>query len=267
MLRALNELHGYGIEATDGLIGHVAEVYFDDQRWAIRYLVVKTGSWLHTREVLLSPISLGEPHWETRTLTARLTKDKVQHSPSIDLHKPVSRQEEGRFNEYYGWSPYWSGNNLWARWGVPMMMATPLRPERGNHVVDQGGDPHLRSSREVTGYHLRATDTKIGHVVDFIIDDESWAIRYVVVDTSSWGVGHKVLIAPEWIEAVHADTRIVDLLLPRDAIKNSPKWDPDVPITRAYEDDLVAHYRRARSWSNDPRSNEAPIEPRPHREA
>ncbi|MEO8841082.1 MAG: PRC-barrel domain-containing protein [Kofleriaceae bacterium] len=263
MLRALNDLHGYAIEATDGPIGHVAEVYFDDEKWTVRYLVVKTGSWLDTREVLLSPISLGEPHWETRTLTVRLTKDKIEHSPSIDLHEPVSRQQEARFNDYYGWSSYWGGHGLWARWGTPMMMAMPPPPEDRNRVLDQGQDPHLRSSREIKGYHLHATDAKIGHVADFIIDDATWAIRYLVADTSNWGMGHDVLIAPDWIEAVHADTRIVDVLVPRDFIKSSPKWNPDVPITREYEDDLLAHYRQRQAWSRNPRSNETPIEDRP----
>ncbi|MEO6775903.1 MAG: PRC-barrel domain-containing protein [Kofleriaceae bacterium] len=266
MLRALHDLHGYAIEATDGPIGHVAEVYFDDEQWTIRYLVVKTGSWLDTREVLLSPISLGEPRWETRTLTARLTKDKVRHSPSIDLHEPVSRQQEARFNAYYGWSPYWGGNGLWARWGTPMMMAAPPRPEDRPHVLAHDDDPHLRSSHEVTGYHLHATDAKIGHVVDFIVDDATWAIRYLVVDTSNWGFGHKVLIAPDWIEAVHADTRIVDLLVPRDVIMESPPWNPEVPITREYEDGLLAHYRQRQVLSWGPRSKETPIRSRPHHE-
>lgn len=265
MLRALNDLHGYAIEATDGLIGHVEEVYFDDEKWTIRYFVVKPGNWLDDREVLLSPISLGEPHWQDRTLTVRLTKDKVKNSPSIDLHKPVSRKHETQFNDYYGWSSYWGGTGLWARWGAPMMMAAPPRLEDRDPALDEDGDPHLRSSREVNGYHFHATDAKIGHVEDFIIDDETWAIRYLVVNTSNWGLGRKVLIAPQWIDSVREAERIVELLVPRDVIKNSPKWDPDAPITREYEDALREHYRLRQTWSKDPRSNESPFEPHHHR--
>lgn len=264
MLRALNDLHGYAIEATDGPIGHVVDAYFDDDQWTVRYLVVKTGGWLDAREVLLSPISLGEPHWETRTLSARLTKEKIKHGPPIDLHKPVSRQQEARFNDYYGWSSYWGSTGLWARWGVPMMMETPPRPEDSNRVIAENEDPHLRSTNEITGYHLVATDSKIGHVADFIVDDATWALRYLVVDTSNWGLGRKVLISPDWVKAVHANQRTVEVLVPRDVIKDSPKWNIDVPITREYEDDLLAHYRQRQAWSRDPRSNETPIEPRPH---
>lgn len=266
MLHELRDLHGDAIEATDGQIGHVVEVYFDDKQWAIRYLVVKTGSWLDTRDVLLSPISLGEQHWEQHTLSANLTKDKVKNCPSIEVHKPVSRQQEVSYNEYFGWKSYWGGNGLWASWETPMLMATPTRATNSDPVIDPG-DPHLRSSREITGYHLQATDTTVGHIADFIIDDETWAIRYLVVDTSNWGFGHDVLIAPEWIKGLHAETRTVEVLVPRDVITDSPRWNPDVPITRAYEDGLRTHYRDRQARSRDPQFLETPISPRPHRGA
>lgn len=264
MLHALKDLHGYAIESTDGEIGHVAEAYFDDQQWTIRYIVVKTGSWLDTREVLLSPIALGEQHWDKHVLKANLTRAKVEHSPSIDIHKPVSRQQETKYNAYFGWSPYWGGADLWSRYGIPLMMATPPSPDDRNQVLEADDDPHLRSSREITGYHVHGTDANIGHIADFIFDDESWAIRYLVVNTSNWGFGHDVLIAPEWIKAVHEDTSIVDVLVPRGVIADSPIWDPSVPVSRAYEDGLRAHYGVRQARSLDPRSREVPIAPRPH---
>ena len=258
MLRALSDLKGYAIEASDGLIGHVEQVYFDDEKWAIRYLVVRAGTWFDTREVLLSPISLGETHWETRTLTVRLTKDKVKHSPPIELHKPVSQQED-QYNDYYGWSSYWGNVGLWARWGTPVMMATPPHPDDRNHLLRASGDRHLRSSAEVAGYHLHAIDDPIGHVEDFIIDDETWAIRYVVVNTSNWGLGRKVLIAPDWVVAVHADDESVDLLMTADVVKRSPTWEPGEPITPDYEAALADYYRQRRAWANQPGSNELPM--------
>lgn len=238
MLRRLNELNGYTIEATDGRIGAIEQAYFDDDKWTVRYLVVRTGAWLDSREILLSPMSLGESHWETRTLNVRLTKDMVKHSPSIDLREPLSRPQESQLNDYYGWSSYW-----------------------GN-VIRQDGDPQLRSSSEVVGYHLHALDHKIGHVEDFIIDDQTWAIRYLVIDTSNWGMGKKVLIALEWIGSIRANHRLVDLRVSKDAIRASPKWEPDEAITPTYEASLRDYYRRRQAWSNDPRSNETPFEPR-----
>ena len=264
MLRAVSDLKGHAIEATDGLIGHIDEVYFDDEKWTIRYFVVNTGSWLDARRVLLSPIALGRPRWGARTLTAQLTREKVRNSPSINLDKPVSRQQEGQFNDYYGWSSYWGGTGLWARWGVPMMMAMPPHPDDRNHVVREGGDPHLRSSGEVIGYHLHATDGKFGHVEDFIVDDESWAIRYMVVDTSNWWFGRKVLISPEWIGSVRWPERLVELAVTKDVVKSSPKWNSDEPITAEYEAALVDHYRDRRNASAGPPPSDPEAEQHAH---
>lgn len=261
MLRALSELNGYAIEASDGLIGHIEQVYMDDDKWVIRYFVVKTGGWLDTREVLLSPISLGELHAKARTLSVRLTKDKVKNGPSIDLHKPVSRQQEVQFNDYYGWSPYWGGLGLWSRWGLPTMMAMPPHPNDHHQVMRQAGDHHLRSSREVVGYHLHAIDDQVGHVDDFIIDDETWAIRYMVVNTSNWGFGGKVLLAPDWIASVRADERIVEVLVTRDAITHCPEWDAGMPITGAYEARLLEYYRQRQAWLKDPHASAAVATP------
>jgi len=70
-------------------------------------------------------------------------------------------------------------------------------------------DPHLRSTRQVTGYHIHATDGELGHVEDFIVDDENWAVRFLVVDTRNWLPGKKVLLSPQWIERVEwADSSV-----------------------------------------------------------
>lgn len=46
MLKNIQSLQGHKLSANDGEIGHVADFLFDDQTWAIRYLVANTGSWL-----------------------------------------------------------------------------------------------------------------------------------------------------------------------------------------------------------------------------
>ena len=263
MLRTLNELRGFQLEATDGTIGRVTGAYFDDHEWSVRYLVVDTGSWLHAREVLISPTSLGVADGRTRTLAARLTRKQVEDSPSVDLDKPVSRQQEGEVVGHYGWPAYWS-MGLWESRIPAMMEATREHPDKPAPSRNDG-DPHLRSGREVIGYHLHATDDTLGHVEDLIIDDESWTVRYLAVDTSSWWFGGHVLISPRWIRAVRWPERMVDLSVPRDVIKHSPTWNPTYPITQAYEDDLLDYYRLRQAWSVDRRSNEAheaPLEPR-----
>ena len=74
------------------------DFYFDDQSWAVRYVVADTGSWLSGRQVLLSPHSFGNFHQAGKILTVNLTRKQIESSPVIESHKPVSRQYE---EEYY----------------------------------------------------------------------------------------------------------------------------------------------------------------------
>lgn len=115
MLRPVKDLKGYALLATDGPIGHVVDVLVDDRHWAVRYLVVDTGTWLSGRRVLISPMSLGRPDWALQQLPVSLTKDRVEHSPDVDTQKPVSRQHEEEQLSYYGYPVYWEGPACGAR--------------------------------------------------------------------------------------------------------------------------------------------------------
>ena len=215
MLRTVRELQGCSIQATDGAIGRIDELLFDDEKWVIRYLVVDTGKWLPGRRVLLSPISVSRTDWASQVVELRLTRERIRNSPDIYSDKPVSRQQEATLHGYYGYGPYWGGAGLWgpaifpgALAGTGSTVPPPGDPEiampkspRGQRH-DSEGDPHLRSTKEVIGYHVQATDDEIGHVDDFIIEDESWAIRYLVVDTSNWPGGRSVLLSPAWVRQV-----------------------------------------------------------------
>ena len=77
--------------------------------------------------------------------------------------------------------------------------AIQRKNEEARAEREEANDVHLRSANKVTGYRIGATDGDIGHVEDFIIDDETWEIRYMVVDTQNWWPGKKVLVAPQWI--------------------------------------------------------------------
>ena len=209
MLRSVKDLRGYAIGASDGDIGQVDDLYFDDESWVLRYLAVDTGTSLPGRRVLISPISLGHPDWMVQRLPVALTRERVQHSPDIDTQKPVSRQHEADYFRYYGYPSYWDGIGLWGMGAYPgyLTSASAVQADmdarsaeaKASHEAD---DSHLRSCKAVTGHHIEATDGEIGHVEDFLLDDETWAIRYIVVDTSNWWLGHKVLVAPRWIRSV-----------------------------------------------------------------
>ena len=92
MLTNVNQVKGLVIRATDGEIGTVDQLYFDDETWAIRYLTAATGGWLSDREVLISPFSVTNVDWQGKRLDVALTKKQVENSPNRDTQRPVSRQ-------------------------------------------------------------------------------------------------------------------------------------------------------------------------------
>ncbi len=115
---------------------------------------------------------------------------------------------------------------------------------------DNGADPHLRSCNEVKGYHIHARDGEIGHVQGFLVDDSMWAIRYLIVDTSNWWMGHQILLSPEWIRDVSWAQSTVNIDLDRQAIKDAPAYDPNAPLIRSAEGSIYSHYGRRAYWND-----------------
>ena len=245
---SVKNLKGYAIGATDGDIGKVDDFYFDDKSWTIRYLIVETGSWLLNRKVLVSPFALGAVDLPKKRLNITLTKKQVEESPDIDTDKPVSRQHEALNLDYYGYPYYWTGDYLWGLTRYPRLSDAVRRREEKERVKrEETNDLHLRSANKVTGYHIEAIDGDIGHLEDFIVDEETWEIRYLVVDTQNWWPGKKVLVAPQWIRLVSwSDSKVhVDLL--QETIKNGPEYHPEA-LSRTYEEMLYNYYQRPKYW-------------------
>ncbi|MGC4066811.1 MAG: PRC-barrel domain-containing protein [Polyangiaceae bacterium] len=250
MLRNVKDLREYAVSGVDGDIGKVKDFYFDDTLWTIRYLVVDTaGFWEASNQVLISPIAFRDADYATNRFHLSLTKDKIRHSPSVDLDKPVSRQFERRYFQYYDWPFYWGYGGVWGPEEFPAALAAAASPRDTPEAESASGDPNLRSVREVTGYHIKGLDEEVGHVKDFIVDDQSWTIRYLVVDTSNWWFGRSVLLAPEWIDHISWEENLVYVKLPRELIKQSPEWEADRPIGRDYESRLYEHYGRPSYWN------------------
>ena len=253
MMNAVSDLTGATIVATDGEIGRVKQVYFDDQTWTIRYLVVDTGSWLSERQVLISPYSVRER--VGGNIAVALTLEQVKNSPDIDTHQPVSRRHERDYLNYYAYPEYWEGGGLWSMSELPFVPPVlPTAQESRLPEVKAAGDVpaedvHLRSSASVVGHDIRATDDSIGHVKDFVFDDASWAIRYLVVDTRNWWPGgKKVLVATRWIDRIAWGESMVYTSLNRAQVKNSPEYVEAAPITREYERELHASQDRPGYW-------------------
>ncbi len=252
MLRSLKDLERYAVTATDGDVGAVVNFLLDDERWVVRYLVVETDGASGPR-VLISPISFRQVDWATHTFGLALTRDKVNRSPNIDADKPVSRQHEREYFGYYGYPYYWGYLAPWGPSAYPALLAVGRTNEKSPERSDEktSGDVHLRSASEVRGYHIHGSDEAIGHIDDFIVDDESWEVRYLVVDTRKWWFGKKVLIAPHWASRVSWDERQVYVDLSRDAIKKSPEWNPTIGVNRELETRLYDYYGRPAYWFTD----------------
>ena len=268
MLRSVAELENYTIGATDGTIGSVKDCYFDDEAWAVRYLVVRTGAWLVGREVLISPMSVTDAPTEERVLQVSISRDQVKHSPSVDSQKPVSRQHEMSYSTYYGYPYYWGGAGVWGggAYPDPMRMGVALatgasdieytkaeqRSRGGAYLRDaqrsSNQDQHLRSCEAVKGYHIHATDGDIGHVDSFLVNDRTWAIQYLIVNTSNWWLGHQVLIAPAWFEDVSWMYSKVTTSLTRQEVKGAPAYDSMLALNRGDEEGIYRHYQREGYW-------------------
>ena len=249
MLDNAKTLKGYKLHSLDGEIGKVKEFYFDDKYWTIRYLVADTGNWLIDRQVLISPHALAAVNKEEQNIAIDLTKKQIEDSPSMDSDKPVSRQFEETYYRYYGWPMYWGGPYMWGPY--PYIMRNPEQSRISTNDRETW-DSHLRSTHDVSGHHVQASDGEIGHVDDFIIDDETWAIRYLIIDTRNWWPGKKVLISPRWIERVSWSESKVFVNLSRATIKQSPEYTEESPLNREYEAELHRHYNRQGYWVDEP---------------
>lgn len=264
MLRTIDSLKGYSIRATDDELGKVEEVYFDDERWGVRYLIVRPGSWLTRQRVLISPNSVTGIDDHGEAVQVNLTREQLENSPDIDTHQPISRQMEHEHATYYGYGAYWMGPYLWGAGRHPLaMMPDPdmmppgggrglePRPDHPEPMVEHVNDEdiHLRSSDDVQGYAIAGTDGDIGHVEGFLFDDQSWAIRYLVVDTRNWWPGgKKTVISIDWIENISWTESAVQVGLTREQIKASPEYDEHANIDRDYETRLHQHYGRPAYW-------------------
>jgi hypothetical protein len=240
MIRTIKQISGRTLAARDGHIGTVKDLFFDDASWQVRYFVVDARSDWDRRTVIVSPEVVHPVDWTGDNLPVDLTMDQVRNSPGVQTDEPVSRRQEEELRRYYGWPMYWGG-----MFGAADVVA-PIPPPVPDDTARQQPppNPNLRSAEATLGYHLEATDGAIGHVQEFLVDERTWQIRYLVIDTRNWLPGRKVVIAPAWIESTDWAQRRLLVNLTRDAIKHSPPYEPDLQWNPAYSAELHEHYQR-----------------------
>jgi hypothetical protein len=165
---------------------------------------------------------------------------------------------ESQLYAHYAWAPYWGPGYAYAG-AVPTAglargpaatarTGDPRATETSGREMSKG-DPHLRSVGEVTGYYIHARDDGIGHVEEFLIEDESWKVRYLVIDTKNWWPGKMVLVSPQWIKEIRWSNRQVFVDLTREQVRNSPEYDPMTTLGRDYERRLFGHYGSTPYWA------------------
>jgi uncharacterized protein YrrD len=235
----LETLKGYSLQARDGEIGTITDVWFDDHRWTLRYLVVRTGGWLMGREVLLPPTVIRGLNVAREQIAVDLTREQVEKSPPIDSEQPVSRHYETQLHAHYGWLPYWLSGPFGALGTTGLDAAPPPEPQE---PVREPPDPHLRSSKEVRGYRLHARDGDIGELVDFVIHEEDWTIRYLAADTRRWLPGRKVLLAPDRVQSIRWSDHEVAIDMQRETLRTAPAYDGPQVVDHGYEVHLHQHY-------------------------
>ena len=252
MLRHTSEINGYAIHDSDGLIGTVSDFLFDDKTWLVRWFVINAGNWFDDRKVLLPPSALEHVSHIGRRFDVKLTRQQVKDSPDADTERPVSRQQETKIYDYYSWSPYWGNGSYMDIMGYGGFLGGSLAPaptaesmSREKEIDDaqrKKNDPTLRSAKKVTGYHIHARDGEIGHVEDFLVEDDDWSIHYLVVDTKNWWSGNKVLISPISVRAIQWADRTISLNVDRQKVKDSPSYDPTTIVDPLYEKSVHNHY-------------------------
>ena len=216
-------------------------------------MVADTGGWLSGRKVLISPHAIERLDPEQRLKEVALTQQQIKDAPVVGTDKPVSRKQEVRYHDHCGYPCYWAGAGLWEVGAYPTAAgafpppaaATDRDVSRAAKTGRRVADPHLRSSAEMRGCDIEATDGSIGQIDDFLFDDRSWQIRFVVVDTGSWLPGRMVLVSPQWISELDWIEQRAKVKLPREAVRASPA---DQPRTQLSDEETQKVQRHFEGW-------------------
>jgi uncharacterized protein YrrD len=227
MLHSIQQRYGEKLRASDGEIGHVRDFYFDDNNWTVRYLVADTGGWLSGRLVLISPHALGHLYPEGKVLLVNLSRQQIEDSPSIEEHKPVSRQLEEEYHRHYGYAYYAESMPLWGLGGYPVLAPPPRETD-----PQQGVDSHLRSARVVANYKVEANDGVVGAVTDFLIDGRTWVIREIVIECGHWYAGKKVVISTDKVSRISHDQSTIYVDSTKQAFAEASEQPQSVKVDR-----------------------------------
>ena len=221
MIHSLEQLKNLVLSAEDGDIGRSQDFLVDDRAWVVRYMVADTGQWLPKRKVLVFSELLGAPDWDTSRIPLQMPKAQLEKAPGLDADAPVSRQYEIEYFSFFGQPFYWNDSALGTR-------GRPAPAARGNDPsVESVTKGHLRSTTEISGYRVLATDGEVGTVKDFLVDEEGWMVRSLVIDMGGAGSGRKIRLSPAWLGDVEWGLGTVVVHMTRDQLLKSSECDTE----------------------------------------
>lgn len=239
MLASLTELRSYYVKGTDGEIGRIEDLCFREDEWIVRYLVVHMEDL--GREALLLSAYLGPIHRDTHTVSADIRREQVENTPALDRTQPLTQHDEQELHQLYGWPVYWWEQEhqitpLDDLWGEPL--EEPPDPEE-QEQEDEG--PQLQFVSDLIGiYGIQSDDSEVGLLQDVIVEDETWAVSYLVVNVEP--AGHRVLLATDYIQTMDLGARRIYLAVTKDAILHSPVVSSEQSITPELEQSLREYY-------------------------
>jgi PRC-barrel domain len=235
-----SSLLGNTIDATDGPIGTLKDLLFEDDTWGLKWLVVDTGNWLPGRQVLVPMASVGIPSAMIRTVRVDMSKERIKNSPGLDFDQPVSRQFEATMFGYYGLDPFLGAGLYPASNAMAVPFEAPFAPPSERPHIRDTDDPHLRSMATIKGYHCHATDGELGFIADVLIDLTRVRISDFIVDVGTWWPDKQVIVAPASISKIVWLDSHIDIKLDRAALRTARRFDGDRFVDGAELADGVA---------------------------
>lgn len=250
MLLRTAQIENSRIRATDGTIGKVDTFLFDEDQWVLRYIVAKHGVLFFGRHVLLSPISVTGVVNDGQSVTVGLTKEQIKNAPSANLARPISRRKEEQFHRYYQIPVYWGGAGLWGSAMTPLEAGTvSYEPSADEEPIAADEDEyHLRSTREVEGYRVHTTDEHVGIVAGFVIEDTTWAVRYLRIDTKNEIGDGSLFISPHWVSEISWIERRLSLGIDTGRLAEVPTVGVEGTLSRDEEERLHEFFGQPRYW-------------------
>lgn len=236
MLHSAKELQGLTIQGKDGEIGKVDDLYFSDDAWTVRHVVVSPSN--ANRRVLVSPVVVSHKDKEWDRIDVSLTREQVMNSPDIDTISPVAHSPDQEHKDLNAPTLDVDGGQVVnaqmprRNGGTQPAMPPPIDTAPDEQVplgkVQSGAaNSGQHSAREFIGFRIQARDGEIGHIDDLLIDDQTWRINYLIIDTSNLWFGKKVILPPNWVRQLKWEEQQAVVDLKRDTIKNSPKFDAE----------------------------------------